>query len=147
MDVIKIENNKKKEYLLKYRRHGRKIRRIESEIEEIRSMKLYPSIDNDGMPHGADLNDLSNYAAELTDKEDKLYQEGVEHVKAYKEITYEINQLKDENERDVLFYYYIKGFTWWEIAKEMGYSERQIHRFHGNALKNLQIPKDVSECQ
>ncbi len=139
MDVIQTENDKKKEYLRKYRRHGRKINRISSEIEEIRSMKLYPSMNNDGMPHGSDQNDLSDYAAELTEKENRLYQEGVEQVKAYKDITYKIDQLEDENERDVLFYYYIKGFTWWEIAKEMGYSERQIHRFHGNALKNLQI--------
>ena len=52
MDVIKTENDKKKECLWKYRRHGRRIKRIESEIEEIRSMKLYPSMNNDGLPKG-----------------------------------------------------------------------------------------------
>ncbi len=56
---MKTENDKKKDYLRKYRRHGRKISRIESEIEEIRSMKLYPSMNNDGMPHGSNQKDLS----------------------------------------------------------------------------------------
>lgn len=139
MDVIKTENDKKKEYLWKYRRHGRRIKRIESEIEEIRSMKLYPSMNNDGMPHGSNQKDLSDYAAELTEKEERLYREGVDRVKSYKDINSKINQLKDENERDVLYYRYIKDKNWWEISELMGYSERQIYRFHGNALKNLRI--------
>ena len=139
MDVIKTENDKKKEYLWKYRRHGRRIKRIESEIEEIRLMMLYPSMNNDGMPHGSNQKDLSDYAAELTEKEERLYREGVDRVKSYKDINSKINQLKDENERDVLYYRYIKDKNWWEIAVLMGYSERQIYRFHGNALKNLRI--------
>lgn len=139
MDVIKTENDKKKEYLWKYRRHGRRIKRIESEIEEIRLMMLYPSMNNDGMPHGSNQKDLSDYAAELTEKEERLYREGVDRVKSYKDINSKINQLKDENERDVLYYRYIKDKNWWEIAVLMGYSERQIYRFHWNALKNLRI--------
>ena len=83
MDVIKTENDKKKEYLWKYRRHGRRIKRIESEIEEIRLMMLYPSMNNDGMPHGSNQKDLSDYAAELTEKEERLYREGVDRVKSY----------------------------------------------------------------
>lgn len=139
MDVMKTENEKKKEYLRKYRRHGRKISRIESEIEEIRSMKLYPSINNDGMPHGSDQKDMSDYAAELIEKEERLYQEGVEQIKSYKNITCKINQLEDENERDVLYYRYIKDKNWWEIAKMMGYSERWITELHGRALAHLKI--------
>lgn len=139
MDVMKTENDKKKEYLRKYRRHGRKISRIESEIEEIRSMKLYPSMNNDGMPHGSDQKDLSDYAAELTEKEERLYREGIEQVKSYKDITGKINRLEDENERDVLFYRYIKSKNWWEIADLMGYTERWVQELHGKALKHLKI--------
>lgn len=129
------ENDRKKEYLRGYRKHGRKIRRIEAEIEEIRSMKLYPSMNNDGMPHGGNQTDLSKYAAELTELEQKLYQEGIEQLRAYNDISIEINSVKDESEKDVLFYRYIKGLEFWEIAKEMEYSERQIHRIHEKALK------------
>lgn len=144
---IKHDNYRKKMYLRGYRKHGNRIKRIEAEIEEIRSMKLYPSVNNDGMPHGSACGDLSDYASKLTELEEELYQEGVQQVKEYKDISFRIGALQDENERDTLFYRYIKDMGFWEIAKEMGYSERQIHRFHGSALKNLKIPKDVSPCQ
>nr|DAH61772.1 MAG TPA: Sigma-70, region 4 [Caudoviricetes sp.] len=136
---IKSKNSEKKHYLMGYRRHGRRIKRIEAEIQEIRSMKMYPSLDNDGMPHSHGQGDLSGYAAELREKEEELYLEGVRQVKEYKDISWKIQQLKSEDERDVLFYSYIKGFRFWQIAQELGYSERHIHRIHGRALENLKI--------
>lgn len=139
MDTKK-EYEEKKEYLRSYRRHGSRIKRIEAEIEEIRSMKMYPSaITNDGMPHGSSQSDLSTYAAQLTDLENDIYEEGIKQVKTYKEIEYKINQIDNEDERDVLFYKYIKGKNLWEIAQIMDYSERQIRRIHWNALSKIKI--------
>lgn len=137
----KEENEKKKEYLRSYRKHGSRIKRIEAELEEIRSMKMNPSVRNsDGMPRGSgSQRDLSGYAAELEELEEKLYEEGVQHTKVYKEISAKINELENENERDVLFYRYIKRLEWWDIAQNMGYSERQIRRFHGSALIHLKL--------
>ncbi|MGN1165088.1 MAG: DUF1492 domain-containing protein [Lachnospiraceae bacterium] len=136
---VRNENDRKKVYLRQYKKHGRKINRIEAEIEEIRSMKLYPSLNNDGMPHGSGQSDLSGYAAELQEKEDELYQEGIEQVKTYNDISHRIKLLENEDERDVLFYRYIKGMEWWEIARTMDYSERWIYELHGRALENLKI--------
>lgn len=139
---VKNENLRKKRYLRGYRRHSAKIKRIESELEEIRGMKLYPSIKADGMPHGSGgVGDLSGWAAKLREKEDALYNEGIEQVKTYKDIEYRISQLEDEDERDVLFYRYIKGMEFWDIANVMGFSERQIYRLHGNALVHVSIKK------
>lgn len=139
MQAVQTENEQKKEYLKGYRIHSRKVNRIESEIEEIRSMKIYQSMNNDGMPHSHNQADLSKYAAELTEKEETLYREGVEQAKAFKNIIWKINQLENENERDVLFYRYIKSKSWWEIAELMGYSERWITELHGRALMHLKI--------
>lgn len=136
---IKNENEKKKDYLRGYRKHGKRIKRIELEIEEIRNMKMYPSMNNDGMPHGSGQSDLSKYAAELREKEDNLYYEGVEQVKTYNDISSKIKLLEDEDERDVLFYRYIKGLRFWEIAQIMGYSEDWIYKLHGKALWHLKI--------
>lgn len=134
------ENDKKKEYLRGYRKHARRIKRIEAELEEIRFMRTCPSVNNDGMPHGSGgTGDLSGYAAQLDEKESELFTEGVEQVKIYKDISYRINLLADEDERDVLFYRYIKGMEWWEVARVMGYSERWIYELHGKALKKLEI--------
>lgn len=136
---VKNENDRKKTYLRAYRKHGKRIRRIESEIEEIRNMKMYPSSINNGMPHGSNQSDLSSYAVALQEREDELYQEGVKQVQTYKDIEYRINKLENQDERDVMFYKYIKGFTWWQIAQLMEYSESWIYELHGRALKNIQI--------
>ena len=142
------ENDLKKEYLRKYRTHVRRIHRINAEIAELRSMKISPSVNNDGMPHGGcGQSDLSGYAAELDSMVQELIDERYYRIKDYQEIVGRIKKLKSENEKDVLFYRYIRGMDWWEIAEKMKFSERQIFRIHGKALANFQIPKDVSECQ
>ena len=141
------ENDLKKEYLRKYRTHVRRIHRINAEIAELRSMKLSPSLNNDGMPHGSSQSDLSGYAAELDSMVQELIDERYHRIKDYQEIVGRIKKLKSENEKDVLFYRYIRGMDWWEIAEKMKFSERQIFRIHGKALANFKIPKDVSECQ
>ena len=137
---VKNENEKKKSYLRGYRKHGKRIKRIEAEIEEIRNMKMYPSVNNDGMPDGSSGHgDLSEYAARLNELEENLYKEGVQQVEQYKDISWKIQSLENEDEKDVLFYRYIKNMEFWNIAQKMGYSERQIHRIHGKALAHLKI--------
>lgn len=100
---------------------------------------MYPSMNNDGMPHGFSQNDLSSYAAVLQEREEELYREGVSQVQSYKDIAFRISRLEDQDERDVLFYRYIKGYDWWKIAQIMDYSERWIYELHGRALKKIEI--------
>lgn len=135
------ENEIKKQYLRKYRGHIRRIRRIEEELAELRTMRVSVSVNNDGMPHVFGQSDLSGYAAELDQLEQDLLRERYHRVVAYKEISGQIESLSIEKERDVLFYRYIKGLNWWEIAEKMGYSERQILRYHGKALVHFQLQK------
>ena len=141
-DIKQVENEKKKEYLRGYRNHVRRIRRIDSELQELREMRTSISVVNDGMPHGSGQSDMSGYAAELDRLERALLSERHERVQAYKEIVKRINMLRSENEKDVLFYRYIKGLEWYEIGDNMGYSDRHIHRFHGKALAHFQMPVD-----
>lgn len=145
----KTENEKKKEYLRGYQVHVRRVKRITAEIEELRAMKMYPSVkDNDGMPHGSGgQGDLSGYAADLDEMIKNLIEERYLRIKTYQQIARRIKRLRSENEKDALFYRYIKGMDWWEIAEKMKYSERQVHRLHGKALAHFELPKDVIECQ
>ena len=47
------EIEEKKEYLMRYRKIKREIRRLTAEIQELRLLKMYPSGGNrDGMPRG-----------------------------------------------------------------------------------------------
>lgn len=137
MEQVITENEQKKEYLNQYRNHVRKIKRIESEIEEIREMKCYPSVNNDGMPRGSNNSDLSGYAALLDEKERELERERYLRVKSYSEISKQIDLLESDIERDVLHYRYIKGLAWWRVAEEMEHSERWVYKLHGKALKNF----------
>ena len=140
------ENAAKKEYLSEYRHHVHRISRIESELEEIRIMKSNPSaINNDGMPHGSGQSDLSDYAAALDDMERELREERYRRIMAYKDIARRIKNLQSEKEKDVMFYRYIKGMAWHEIAERMGMSERNITRLHGRALANIKINLQKSE--
>ena len=107
------ENDLKKEYLRKYRTHVRRIHRINAEIAELRSMKISPSLNNDGMPHGSSQSDLSGYASELDSMVQELIDERYYRIKDYQDIVGRIKKLKSENEKDVLFYRYIRGMDWW----------------------------------
>jgi DNA-directed RNA polymerase specialized sigma subunit len=149
--AYKEENEKKKEYLWRYRESVRMVERIKSELEEIRAMRAGTAINYDGMPSGSGQSDLSDYAAELDKLERKLVSERYKRIALYQDIERRIKKLKDQKESDVLFYRYIKGLDWWEVAEKMGYSERQIHRLHGNSLVHLKLPekknKNVIEWQ
>lgn len=139
------ENEMKKEYLRGYRQHVRRLARIESELEELRAMRTSMSMNNDGMPHGSGQSDMSGYAAELDMLERSLLEERGKRVAAYKDIVRRIKRLRSENELDVLFYRYIKGLEWWDIAEKMSYSERWVLKIHGRALAHLELPKEFIE--
>ena len=135
----KTENELKKEYLRSYKDHVRRVNRISEEIKELREMMMSTkAINYDGMPHGSGGQGLI----------DELKRERGLRIMTYQDIARRIKKLRSRNEDDVLFYRYIKGMEWYEIAETMSYSERQIHRIHGKALAHFQLPeKDVSECQ
>ncbi len=143
MEQIQItENERKKEYLNQYRVHVKKIARIDSELEEIRTMKCNPSVNNDGMPHGNNSSDLSDYMTLIDEKERKLQKEKYLRIKSYTEINKRIDLLKNEEERDLLYYRYIKGWAWWKVAEKLECPEREVYRKHGKALKNFRLEGD-----
>lgn len=147
MQTVQTENEQKKRYLNGYRTHVRRINRIETELAELRAMRLSMSMANDGMPHGSGQSDLSVYAAELDRQERNLIGERYERIQTYKDIAKRIKKLKSENEKDVLFYRYISGLAWWEIAEKMNYTERWVLKIHGKALAHFEIPKEFIEIQ
>ena len=49
-------------------------------------------------------------------------------------------EVKNEDENDVLFYRYVKGLRFWEIAEKMDCSEQWVHKLHGRALAHLKLP-------
>ena len=137
--TIQEENEQKKEYLKSYRRAIKREQDILDEIQRLRLDKMFPSVVNDGMPHGSSHSDLSDYIAILDEQIDLLKEERLEKVRCYQKIERQIRQMENEDEQEVLRLRYILGMKWEEVAVKMDYSWRQIHRIHSSALLNLKI--------
>ena len=136
---VQEENEKKKEYLRGYQKSLKREQDILNEIQELRADKMFPSIVNDGMPHGSSQTDLSAYAATLDEMIEELKQERLKRAKLRWKILRDIRALENEDEQKVLRLRYIKRMKWEEIATEMGYTYRRALQIHGKALRNFKI--------
>lgn len=137
--TIQEENEQKKEYLKSYRRAIKREQDILDEIQRLRLDKMFPSVVNDGMPHGSSRSDLSDYAAILDEQIELLKRERLEKIRCYQKIERQIRQMENEDEQEVLRLRYILGMKWEEVAVKMGYSWKQTHRIHSSALKNFKM--------
>lgn len=133
------ENEKKKEFLRRYRRAVRREQEILDEIQRLRADKMFPNVCNDGMPRGSSQTDLSDYMAEIDAAIEDLKEERLKKIKIYREIEMRIRCMKDEDEQEVLRMRYIKGMKWEGVAEKMKYSYRGVLKIHGRALENFEI--------
>lgn len=136
---IETDNGKKKEFLRSYRRAKRAVTRLEEQLIELRINKISPSVNNDGMPHGTDIGDLSDYAARVDHIERKIIAARYERICTYERIEKCIEAMEEEREKDLLTYRYLRGKSWEQVAVELGYSWQHTHRIHAQALQHLKI--------
>lgn len=71
---------------------------------------------------------------ELSEK----YKETVEKLTAQMVEIEQAIELLEPRERTILRLHYIQGLTWEQVAVEMNYTWRHVHRLHGKALERLQ---------
>lgn len=142
----KIENDKKKAYLKSYRESVWRVCRIEEEIKELEvALKSVEAIRYSGMPYASGgYKDMSDDVIRLMSLIDDLKREKKTLIESYENVKRTIESLQERNEEEVLFYRYIRGLNWWEIAEKMHYSERWILKLHGRALTHIQIPDEKS---
>ena len=133
------EIEEKKEYLRGYERAVRQMERSEVKINEMRINRICPSVNNDGMPHAHNNNDLSGYAALLDEEERRYMKARYKRIMKCKEISDKIERMKNEDEKEVLMYRYIKLMKWEDICVQMNYSWKHIHRIHSKALNNFKM--------
>ena len=138
-EKIITENEKKKEFLMSYQKEKWRVRRLEEQLGELRQNKMSPSVTNDGMPHGTDKKDLSDYAVKVDEIEQELVTARYNRICAFQEVQRRIESMEDEREKDLLTYRYLKGLKWEEVCVRMDYKWRQVHRIHAKALKNLKM--------
>lgn len=130
-------NELKKEYLKAYAPAFHAVKRIEEEIEQLRLGEMGAALCIDGMPHGHNQSDLSDYAAKLDELVQRMLQLRHERIQIYTQIFNDIERIGDEAERAVLMHRYLRRLSWEQICVEMGYQWAQVHRIHARALKDL----------
>lgn len=137
-----IDNDTKKDYLRQYQKKKLAVRDIELDIESTREEKMSASAGmGDGMPHGNEKTDLSNYIVALEEKEQMLIKARYHRVKCCTCIYNNIEKLENEDEKRILYLRYIKGLRWEEICIEAGYEWTWVHTLHRRALEHLEIVK------
>lgn len=132
-----MNNEEKKQYLRRYQEAKKRAKRIQEEIEELRSSKTSPVGLGDGLPHGSGTSDLSGYAARLDELMRELEAEREMQMVTYHEIWNQVKKIPNATEQEVLTRRYLIGQSWEKIAVEMNYSYRHILRIHGVALRHF----------
>lgn len=135
-----MTTEEKKELLWAYQTHVRRVKEIEEEIRRLRLDRMCPPpMQGDGMPRGGGKSDLSDYAVRLSEKIEKLQDERASCEYEKKSIVRAIKKVRGRYEMEVLFWRYIGGMSWDDVAEKVGASKRQVLRYHGQGLIKIQI--------
>ena len=128
-----------KEYLRQYEYAVKRIKRLETELEEetllidaVRSVS-----DNDGMPHGSGINKpTEDRAIRLADKRLRLVQARLDAVEIRQNV-YDVIERIGGDEADVLYQRYILLKTWDKVCESVFYSWYKVNHLHRDALDKV----------
>lgn len=144
-----------KEYLVQIKRMEKIIDNKLSELYRLRQLVSSISISTDGervMSSGS-MDKMGDSVAKIVDLEYSVAGTISQYTELRQKIISQIDSLKNYEYYSVLFSRYVSNNEFWKIADEMGYSERQVFRIHGNALKEFEkmfgkeyLSRDVIEC-
>ena len=131
----------KQAYLQQYQEAKSRVTRIDIQLRQLRLDTMMPSIQSDGMPHAHNPHGLETYVEQYDDLSRQLVRAKQECLEVMKEISYNIDQMKGtKEEKNVLFYRYIAGLKWGDVADAVGYSRQHVSdrkRIYGQAIKNF----------
>lgn len=132
-----MNNEEKKQYLRRYQEAKKRAKRIQEEIDALRSSETSPVGLGDGLPHGSGTSDLSGYAARWDELVRELEAEKEMQMVTYREIRQQIGTVSDATEQEILSRRYLLGQSWEKIAVEMNYGYRHVLKIHGRALAHF----------
>ena len=127
-----------KERLRRYRDLLAEKKQLEQHLETIESALYNPKIQQlkqtpRAPSQGNATEDLANKHLELMDR----YREKLAELTMEQLAIEEAIERLPFRERKVLRAYYIRGLTWEEVAVDVGYTWRHVHRVHSSALQLL----------
>lgn len=136
-----------KEWLWRYSRMKRHVRRLQGEYDEIVSVQESVSaVTYDGMPNGSgDIRDLSDLMMVRERMRKNLEAATSNMTKAYLEIMQAISQLDTDLKRSVISLRYVqmkdnyKANTFVDVSNIVGYDKSYVVHVHGEALQDLRV--------
>lgn len=115
------------------------------ELESLRSRAEKITTTLSHSPRGGGVNKaIESITLKIVELEEEIGEEIDELFGTYQDVRSAIKSVSDPELRLLLELRYLGYKTWGEIAYQMKYGVRQIHRMHGDALKK--IKKDVTKC-
>lgn len=139
MDKVKTETEEKKEFLQSYLHYSGQETEILESIQQLRLDKVCPSTIYDGMPHGNQKTDLSDYAVLFDEKKQKLINVRDKKDKAYRMILSGIKQMDERDEQFLLRLLYVQGLDMHDTAVVMGYKRTKIYDLYNSAIDNFKL--------
>ena len=117
--------------------------KLEREYKKKREEVGSISVSNTEIKGNSIVSNVENKAIDLFNLEEKIKSHNIEIDEARKEIAAIINQIEEENLRDVLRLRYLEFRKWEDIAYILHYSRANIFILHNKALKKVdEILKD-----
>ena len=137
-----------REYLTRYRDAVRESREIEIKITQLRLRYGAPgAINYSDMPKAHNNSDLSDYAEKLDELTTLLYGKYEKCLGIMVDVEMRLDRMdagpNTQIEREVLRHRYTditdqgRLASWDSVSAAVGYSRRQVERFHGSALQHF----------
>jgi len=126
-----------KEYLSQAHRLEQRVSNKLMLIESLRSMtqRVTSTIRENAVSHTSNVTSLQDTIIRLMEAENELNQQIDSLVDLKRDIMLRINELSSIDHQLILEKRYLQYLAWHEIAQEMEFSLRWVHRVHEKALK------------
>lgn len=128
------------EWLKSYRALDGKIESMTEQLQvwNARATKITATISQEPKAAGSG-DQLQRCIDQICELQTEIAQEMDKLRKRKQEIDTAIHGLNEKSYQDILWYRYIQGMTFEEIAIKMNYSWRQVCRKHKNAVEKLKM--------
>lgn len=121
---------------------------INCKLEQVKDLRdglsyVGSNLSSDKVQSSVNPDKFTNTVSKIIDLESEINRD-IDRLVDYKKTARElIEKLDSDTQKIILYKRYFEGKTFETISVECGYSWRQTHRIHGQALKSLEV---VIEC-
>jgi transposase-like protein len=129
-----------KEFLMRGINLERRVETIREQIEHYKALVNDCSVTYSDSPKSTASNyKLEDCTQKIMDLQEELCSTMADLVDVTCEIGKAIQKLDNYDYQDLLVKRYVLGKPWEKIAEEMNYGIRNVHRLHGEALREIKI--------